>query len=219
MKNERSRRRKKRMPLKYRFRRLKEKLRQNIKEFSLFNIITRWFVFFMIAGVAFMCQYLKDNNNLGTGPVRNYFADIFSLFQYPLLYLLAKFSLKYNIDIYNWATYLISILIDTYLFALFIEIIYFFLYRIVKPTESGIFKRWGLALVIIGFACLIISETVHFKTIYIEEKIGFVYTYYKDGYSRTKGVFMYSAFGLMVLGSLLIAFNPARHLKDLRPGK
>jgi hypothetical protein len=189
----------------------KKKRWRFLKNINYEKIFVRSIVLAFVSAICFMCSYWRDEGELGTGPIRNFLADIFIIFQFPSLFILVKTGY------YSWTTYIIGLFVNVFLFSAIIQIIYFFLYKIFKPTTQAKFRLPGLIIVVIGIILIIIAESFSFTKTNLPP-IAFTDGYNPyDHYSTTKSALLYTAFGVTLLGVIIFVFNPRRHLKEINP--
>jgi hypothetical protein len=107
--------------------------RRPFKNVPFIRITALAFVILFFVSISFICSSWRDEGILGNGAIRNFFADIYIIYQYPAVYLF------YHSGFYNWPTYMLGLIIDAYLYAIVIRLLCKLIYNLTakfrKPKE------------------------------------------------------------------------------------
>jgi len=107
-----------------------KKKSSRFKNLNLTKLTIRALLILFITGITFACSYWRDEGTLGTNAIKNFFADSFIIFQYPAV------NLFYHIGSYNWTTYIFGLIIDAYIYAIVLGLIWKLISRFKKPKEE-----------------------------------------------------------------------------------
>jgi hypothetical protein len=107
--------------------------RRPFKNVPFIRITALAFVILAFISISFICSSWRDEGTLGNARILNYLADIFIIFQYPGVVLF------YHSGFYNWPTYMLGLIIDAYLYAIVIRLLFKLIYNLTakfrKPKE------------------------------------------------------------------------------------
>jgi hypothetical protein len=178
--------------------------RKYFKNVNFVKIFIRALMISCFIAISFTCSYLHDEGQLGTSWITNFFADIFVVFQFPMLFIFVR------IHFYTWETYYSGLLINALLFSIVIQMIFFLLGKIWVTKSAFILRPIGFIIEIIGIIIIIISEEVNFsKTLH--NAAGVAYTDPGD-----KSIYLFTGLGVLVFGWILFAFSlNKREKKDI----
>jgi hypothetical protein len=110
----------------------KQKREEPLRPFKNINftrITVRALLIFFFIGISFTFSYWRDEGTLGSGPIRNFIADMFSYVHYPSL------DFLYKSGYYTWTTYVLGLLANAFIYSIIIGIILKLISKFRKPKE------------------------------------------------------------------------------------